>query len=502
MQLTFHHGKFVLKSSTFQKSPSWNYVGAGLYETTNLGAAAAFKSYSDVTAERVFKRALTVYYKRPCLPQLSFLDPHQREGIEWILSRSRSYLAHAPGAGKTCQAIVASLLYPKFHRTLFIVPPTLTQNWMREVAHFSNLMGISSSASIVPTSNKRTLINWEADFIICPDSMLTKDWVYSRLLRMKPNFIAVDEASRFKEPTSQRSKAFYGGKINEKFYPGLYQDSRYVVFLDGSPMPNRSLELWAPTYALNPRAIDYMGYFDFGLRYGGPTIDRYTGDTVFKGSSNEAELKEKLQKDFMHVVTEDKLNHPERLRSILYMNEEHDFPESSSLPKNISESKSLGSLAAQRKEIGIFKTDWVSRYVTERLKEKKESILLFAWHREVCEILATKLQNYKPAIIYGGTSNEKREQVFRDFQTGKTSLIIGNIQAMGRGHNLQKAGRVVFAEYSWTDELNRQCEKRASRRGSKKAFVRCDYIVLPDSLDEVVLSSVYTKEKRVTKIVG
>ena len=65
-----------------------------------------------------------------------------------------------------------------------------------------------------------------------------------------------------------------------------------------------------------------------------------------------------------------------------------------------------------------------------------------------------------------------------------------------------RADRVIFAEFSWTDETNRQAEKRASRKGSDKEFVRCEYIVSPNSMDEVVLQSVFTKQKRVEKVIG
>ncbi len=105
-------------------------------------------------------------------------------------------------------------------------------------------------------------------------------------------------------------------------------------------------------------------------------------------------------------------------------------------------------------------------------------------------------------MVIGGTSATEREKIFANFQAGTRKLIIGNIQAMGRGHNLQRADRVIFGEFSWTDELNKQCEKRASRRGSEKDFVRCEYIVCPGSIDEKVLSSVFTKEKRVKRVIG
>lgn len=512
--LTFIEGQFFLTDPPTTKfNEQWVRIDNRTVVTRNLKAAAEFRRFTDVTCERVFNRAFNKKYDLPILPPLTFLDPHQIEGVKWVLSRKRSYLAHAPGAGKTAQAIVASLLAfgSEKAQTLFVVPPSLTMNWQREIETFAPLMGEFPTTAIVPLSAKRGMMNWGADYIIVPDSMLWADWVWMKLRDLKRNFkvIAVDEASRLKEPFSKRSIAFYGGHFEKRNYPGLFQDVRHVIFLDGSPMPNRAMELWAPTFALDPMAIDCMDSNDFGYRYGGATLnDR--GVWEFKGTSREAELKARLQKSFMHVVTEDVLTHPERRRSILMMTEdvrslEQKTWERKHLPKlkEIEEKSSQGELAHFRQELGRRKVNFIGRYVSERLREKNESILLFVWHRDVVQMLETYLKNFKPGVVQGGTKNEDRERIFADFQSGKCKLIIGNIQAMGRGHNLQKADRVVFGEFSWTDETNKQCEKRASRRGrDSEAFVRCEYIVCPNSIDERVLTSVFTKERRVRKVIG
>jgi SNF2 family DNA or RNA helicase len=274
------------------------------------------------------------------------------------------------------------------------------------------------------------------------------------------------------------------------------------------------MELWAPTYALDPEAIGHMNQEEFGFRYCGATLNRF-GQWEFKHSSNEIELKNRLQLDFMHVVGEEALSHPERRRSMLFMNEDVRTPavklwerkHLAALRKGeIDESWSQGELASIRKELGLAKLDWMYNYTCDRLTEKKEQILLFVWHREVAIGLYEKFnKRFKPgvaALVIGGTNAESREYAFESFQRGRCRIIIGNIQAMGRGHNLQAANRVVFGEFSWTDELNKQCEKRTSRRGNESDFVRCEYIVAPGTIDEVVLDALFRKEKTVRKVIG
>lgn len=515
--LNYVNGKFILENVSNPKlrlklfqNPCWTNLGNDAYETGNLGAAVAFRRYGVDNVEKLFKQTFQTHYALPNLPPLPDLDPHQIEGLKWILSRKRSYLAHAPGAGKTAQAIIASCLSESTGQTVLIVPPSLTLNWEREIYRFSPWVGNYSRVAIVPTSDKKDRMDWSAGFIICPDSMLSKPWVYDRLHRMEKKFIAVDEASRLKDSLSERSLAFYGGTSKGTRYPGLFRKARHVVFLDGSPMPNRPIELWAPTFALHPEAIDCRDIDDFGYRYCGAKPNAY-GQWEYLFSSNEAELREKLRKDFMHVVTESELSHPERQRSMVMMNvdvrsAEHKTWERSHLGQipstGLSEDLSQGDMARFRRELGVRKVPWVAKYVAERLREKNESILVFAWHREVCLSLGEALGKWNPGVIMGGTPSAEREKYFAEFQSGARKILILNIAAGGRGHNLQRADRVIFAEWSWTDELNKQCEKRASRRGNDREYVRCEYLVNPGSMDEPVLSSVFTKQRRVERIIG
>lgn len=531
LRLTFSKGRFIFESpglaqtkdlfSNFFKD-HWDKINPDDYATTFIPAAARFRRYADKRAEKVFARAFVKHYSLPSAPLPTFLDPHQRQGVEWILTRSRSYLAHAPGAGKTAEAIVASLLAPGDGITLFVVPPALTANWAREIVKFTDWTHIWPSITVVPDTASQQTISWRGEFIICPDSMLTKPWVLERLVRLQKKFVAVDEASRFKEPLSARAIALFGGVWKAKvrgrensydFFqsPGLVQDARHAVLLDGSPMPNRPMELWGPVTAMAPEIIDFMPQRDFGLKFCGATINE-RGLYEFKHASNEDELKTRLQKSFMHVVTEEELNHPERRRKMLFMNKDVRTPDMREWERkhlttlslsDLSEETSQGDIASHRRLLGIRKAAWVAAYVSDILQNKNESILLFAWHREVVEFLTSALIKFAPLQVMGGTDEADRERGFRLFQSGKRRLIIGNIGAMGRGHNLQAAGRVVFAEFSWTDELNKQCEKRASRRGRESSdFVLCDYICAPGSLDEVVLNAVFTKTRNVKRIIG
>lgn len=514
--LKFRNGQFILEEVSdsktrmkLYKDPQWTDIGNDSYTTQDLGAVLKYREWGDAKTTKILKKRFQAFYGlSPTIEFPQGLDDHQVQGLHWILTRKRSYLAHAPGAGKTAQAILAACYTEGRGQALFIVPPSLTKNWEREIVKFAEWGARWPDIGIVRGAGREIETHWGADFLICPDSLLTKPRVVENLRRQHFKFIAVDEASRFKTATAQRSLAFYGGTDSEnRSFTPLYRKARHVVFLDGSPMPNRPMELWAPTYALDPESIDGMGMDAFGHRYCGARPNE-RGQWEFLFSSNEEELRARLQKTFMHVVSENELDHPERRRAMLFLSHdprtrEHREWERRNLGDfQFAEESSRGEIARFRRELGIRKVPYVAQYVRERLDEKGESLLVFAWHRDVVDDLTTELGKYGPRVVMGGTPEKAREAARKDFQSGKTRLLIANIGTMGRGHNLQKADRVVFAEWSWTDELNKQCEKRASRKGSDKDFVRCDYLVAPNSMDEKQLQAVFAKERRVKKVIG
>ncbi len=517
-RLSFESGQFVLttgdviRGEQLRENERWKLTGPYRWVTQSLAAARDFRVWADERTEKLFKKAFQCRYPLPEPARLAwatdFLDTHQKRGYEWAITRKRSYLAHAPGAGKTWTALAVAFSAHQSDQTLILVPPSLTGNWVKEIERVSDQMDLLIAVGVVRRKNEPGELAERADVVLCPDSLLPRPETHAYLKSRSWGVVIVDEASRYKEPTATRSIALFGGRMGDRFYPDLFRSARHTILLDGSPMPNRPIELWPPVYACDPESIDCMGYDDFGYRYGGAKPNE-RGVWEYKYSSNEAELKARLQKNFMHVVTEGELSHPERRRSMVFIQDdvrsvEHKQWERANLTPGyeFSEEKNQGALAVFRRELGIAKIPYIAERVRDRLENSDEQILLFAWHREVILKLAEVLLSYNPGIIMGGVAPGTRDVAMQAFQANEIRLLIMNIAAAGRGHNLQAADRVIFGEFSWTDELNRQCEKRASRRGSEKEFVRCEYLVSPNSMDERILSALFSKEKRVKKVIG
>ncbi len=516
MKLSFQKNKFVLYTDDISSVDltQWK-MGAGHWTTRKLKEAARFEQHADDFAKRIFRK---LALKRMALPPGGFHDidsgtflpgplmKFQRErGIPFILKQNRTYLAHQPGLGKSAQFITAVSVKPG--PALIICPNFLKRTWAREITKW--FIYDFPHIQVVPESARASEMDWGADFVICSDSMLAKDWVMDSILKAKFRFIAVDEAHRFKNPEAARTVALFGGRQKGLLSKGLIYNSEHVTFLSGTPLLSRPIELWTVLYAAAPEVIDFMSYADFGFHFCGPTQnDR--GQYLFLGAHNEDELNERIMGTFMQRITKAEVlpDLPSKIREVIYVDDnrerevvELDHELTQMFETSFTKPKALGEWATLRHINGLAKTRWAAQFVDQILSEDdSESIILYAYHRDVVADLAGLLIKYRPMVIIGGVAEEKRTNFEDLFQSGKRRLIIGNLRAMNLGITLTRATRVVFVEYSETPSENEQGEDRANRIGSKWS-VFCQYLVLPNSLDEIYLNMLLKKQKTIKKVI-
>ncbi len=512
LNLSFHQNKFVLQGVNIGPA-DWERESPSAFSTTNIKAAARFRSHADSKAEMIFNKLML---KTIALPAGGVLQPKGMDlydfqknfGVPHILGGSKTYLAHEPGLGKSAQSICA--VNSKPGRTLLIVPSFLRITWAREITKWS--MPDFPSIAVVPVSTKQALTNWAADFVIVPDSMLAKPWVISGLLKQNFRFVFIDEGHRFKTKEASRTVALFGGQTKKLKSSGLIYRAEHVSILSGTPLLNRPIELWPMLYAMAPELIDFMSYQDFGFHFGGAFQDS-RGHWHFTGSANEQELKNRIMGRFMQRITKKQVlkDLPDKVREVIVIDRDGRASDVKAMDQELmrklrrsdfEKPKELGDYAKVRHQNGLAKVQWVADFVDGILEnDLTEQVILFAHHRDVVEGLCKALAIWLPRFINGGVSIEMRTQIEDEFQKGARRLIVGNIDAMNLGLTLTAATRVVFAEYAWTPALNEQAEDRAHRIGQKDSIF-CQYLVLPNSIDEVILNSVMQKETKISKVMG
>ena len=509
MRLTFENRKFVLQNfggpivtlPAAIGNENWRRSSSYSFETKSIQEAVRFRKVADSKAENIFK---TLMLRDLPIPSGGLLTPKglelfdfQRErGVPYILSRNRSYLAHSPGLGKTAQAITAVSTKPG--RALIICPSFLKITWAREITKW--FIRDFPSIKIVG----KHVNDFDADFVICSDAMLERDWVREGLAAQTFRYVFVDEGHRFKTPNTNRTIALFGGKNKKIKSRGLIYKSEHVSILSGTPMLNRPIELWPMLFAMAPEVIDFMSYEEFGFRYCGATRNEYGWE--FLGSTREDELKERLSRFMQRIHKKDVLQDlPKKIREVVVMDEEPRPKDVVAFDRKLvhlfrrkkEKALELGEYAKLRHFNGVSKVNWSARFIKDILQnDLTEQVIVFAHHRDVVEKLAKALKEFAPLVINGGVKESERTRIEDQFQSGKCRILIGNIDAMNLGLTLTAATRVIFVEYSWTPALNEQAEDRANRIGSRWS-VFCQYIVLQGSIDEDILNSNLIKQERI-----
>lgn len=503
MRIGFSNGTFICRC-TFESRHLPKDAGffwdknKKIWFTEKFGVAARLDSYFDESAKKEIARVrieIDPWLGGLAVPATEELKPFQTESALFALSRNRSYLGLDPGLGKTpTAAVIAATLTKKQRLTgvFYICPPFLTRNTSEE------------------------FLKWAPglEFMIIPDSMITKDKTFNEINqtvkwfkeRKIPTVLFVDEAHRFKNDDAKRTQFLFGNGRTT----GIATMFDRVVYLSGTPMPNRPIELFPVLNHSAPDTISYMGKFDYAVKYCAAHQNQWGWD--YTGASNVKELVQNVIGKFMiRFKKADVLKDlPPKIEEMVVLNEGL-TPRLTKLSNEILKTLSpddllkgqisvdLGKevlhLSTYRKELGNFKAKAAAEFIKFVLDETEENVLVFAIHKEVIATLNDELLIFNPIVITGDTEMRLRHERVKDFQTNpERRLFIGNINAAGTGFTLTKATRVIFAEFSWAPSDNDQASDRAHRIGqTDNVFVQ--YLVCENSVDKAVIETVLRKKK-------
>jgi superfamily II DNA/RNA helicase len=146
-----------------------------------------------------------------------------------------------------------------------------------------------------------------------------------------------------------------------------------------------------------------------------------------------------------------------------------------------------------RHEVALAKVPHVVEHVRESLENGP--VVLFVHHKDVVAQIAAEFPGC--VTLTGETSMENRQKAVDDFQAGRASLFIGNIQAAGVGITLTRSAHVIFAELDWVPGNLSQAEDRCHRIGQTES-VLVQHIVLEDSMDADMAKKLIVKQEVIT----
>jgi SWI/SNF-related matrix-associated actin-dependent regulator 1 of chromatin subfamily A len=153
-------------------------------------------------------------------------------------------------------------------------------------------------------------------------------------------------------------------------------------------------------------------------------------------------------------------------------------------------------LTVCRERTGACKHNLVLSY----LMQCRQKTVVFGWHRDLIEDLASKLrQRGRRVVTYIGGTREP-DKVVERFQEDKgIHFFLGNLDCASTSITLTAANHVVLAELSWVPSDEDQSIARVWRTGQKRPVSVVKFF-LEDSLDERMQAAQDRKREFIARV--
>lgn len=424
------------------------------------------------------------------------LKQHQKEGVAWLQCLLNNQLkgcvlADDMGMGKTLQVMYAIDWHSRHSESnqpyLVVAPVSLLENWQNEYTKYFDAPRLPI---ITVTSSPKVIEQTFIEQLSKKQIVLTS---YETLRRGQLNFCAVnfaivvlDEAQKIKTPGTMVTNAAKALKGNFK------------IAMTGTPVENTFVDLWCITDFAIPgllgNAKEFARLYQNPLKNSNSDIDalgkdiRNRIDGYFMRRMKESiasELPTKTELTFKKNMPETQLQcYLAALNSV----EDEDNASGRMLQtimriRAISDHPCLdGTDISQYSEDDIINSSAkmkVTFNILDRIKEKREKVIIFTERKEMQKILQRSIF-YKygicPRIVNGETATKSirpnvdtRQKAIDSFQNADGfNVIIMSPVATGMGLNVAGANHVIHYSRHWNPAKESQATDRAYRIGQTK----------------------------------
>lgn len=423
--------------------------------------------------------------------------PYQCAGIRYCIERNRVLIGDEMGLGKTIESIGVVNNVEAIKRALVISPTSLMRNWMREVERWrvdGAPLHVVKKDREIPKEGPVTAFATYPMLVKLESKLKNGDW----------DVIIYDEAHWMKNPKAQRTAA------------GLALDAERMLFLTGTPILNRPIELWSLLQKIDPST--WFSWKNFATSYcAGFQHVTPNGKLVWdvSGASKQEELQQRLRSTCMiRRLKKDVLTElPPKRRSVVLLGdgegkESRKVHEDKlkALSEAFSEARSLQApefeeIARELAELGMRKAPMVADAIVEML-DSVDKVVVFAHHHAVMDIIQERMDEAKMGVakITGKTHKDLRQAEVDRFQGDpECRVFIGSIAAAGVGLTLTAASDVAFAELPWRPSDVSQAEDRTHRIGQFNP-VNVRHFVMPGTLDEYISMLIVEKQDTMERV--
>ncbi len=441
------------------------------------------------------------------VPATVSLRSYQEHGIrvmvKTLLKNNSVYLADEQGLGKTIQTILA-INTLGLARTLIIAPSSVLLTWESEICKYSvNTINPETIYPILKSKDFNKTKVGLATYVIMSYE-LAKKYSYT-LSELKFRYLVLDEAHYVKNEKAERTKNILGV---------LWDSIPYRIALSGTPLAN-SVE---DGYTLFSRMAPDIDILSDKWKY----LNNFSNKRVtpwgikWEGVKNAETLSKLIRTRFFLRRRKDEVakDLPSKTIQNIYLSKDYEVK----IPKEEKEAFAMqvramldkfnngefahviaSPIQKYRQAQGLAKLQFAAEFIKERLTEG--SVVVFTYHKSVLENLKELFESLNPSVIDGSVPPDKRKKEIDRFQSGETSLFLGQIKASGVGITLTKANVAVVVEMDYQPAVILQAFDRLHRIGQQNPVTIYNLIV-KDSLDEKISNIVLSKLESITKIVG
>jgi len=480
-----------------------------------LDAATVVAQEAAVEASKQAEAPVDVNIPAPA--GLDYL-PFQKAGIALMATRANNLLGDEMGLGKTVQAIGLVNVDPSVQRVLVVCPASLKLNWERELSRW-----LVRQLRVRVQRAGEIWVGLHADVVIVNYDIV--DRYMGSIAKTEWDLLVVDECHYLKNPKAKRTSAVLGKKAKKDGtggQPGIVAKRR--VFMSGTPVVNRPIELFPILNALQPGKWGFKQM----IRYCAGFQGRWGWD--FSGASNLDELQRELRATLMvrrlkkdvltdlpakrrqiielpddgleALVAEEQAQYKRHedtmaeLRARLAVAELADDEEQyAELSKKLAAAGMVAfdEMSKVRHEIALAKLPMVIEHVQSVL-DQNGKVVVMAHHRDAVDQIATAFAHEGAVKLYGGMDDANKDAAVTAFQNDpQCRVFVGGIKAAGVGLTLTASSHVVFAELDWVPGVVSQAEDRCHRIGQTES-VLVQHLVLEGSLDARMVKFIVAKQ--------
>lgn len=456
------------------------------------------------------------------------LWPFQRSSIRFLEEAGKAILAHEMGTGKTVIASSA-VKYLELDKVLVICPNPIKWSW---ADHFTEWADKKTTILEARSFNKKTDVTDRAE-VIASGHKGERDMLLSEIIRARDTFvliinydqlrihqkvlqageydvIIVDEAHRIGNRRSQQTQAAL--KVCRK--------AKYAWLLTGTPIRNHYMDIWTLLHVCDPDRFSsfwhMLDLYMLQLRnpFGGTEVLGLRDEKTFNAMLSAymyRKTKEEVMPDLPDkIYTEYKLPlNPKQ--QVAYQQMERDFI--LSITKLLEDGTTMEDLLVASNTISQLirlrqlclmpaivggpadsaKLDFLEELLSDLYDQQ---FIIFTCFRKFIPFIEHILTRHKISYdrVVGGQSSIDRDNVIKGLNSGHTQAIIGTIQAMGEGLNLQAASTAIFTDRFWVPAVNIQAEDRI-HRGEIKSSPNIIYLHHPHTVEDDILTACKKKSR-------